>query len=220
MLENAPAQKTEEHTAEHQTATGSQASAARVQVARQRDKAFYNLPYFLLLNKMPGKQGIKCHKFDPKRYKFKLKKPLPPIQICDVPHLEGAPAQVVIATDKRTNKIVKARIEIPPNEMYASKKAKKRAVAHEIGHIIAKNLSAGDKKKYASTSGEDEFDEEAFAGDVATIATGGTYSGIGGPELEQRIKKSIDWMRTNIVQSDLPVNIRLTSKSKKRDIKY
>jgi len=169
---------------------------------------------------MPREQRIKCHKFDPKKYKFKVKKPLPPIQICDVPHLEGAPAQVIIATDRRTNKIVKARIEIPPSEMYASKEAKDRAIVHEIGHVIAKGLSARDKKKYASINLYDEFDEEAFAGEVATIATGGTYGGFGGPELEQGIKKSIDWMRANIVQSDLPVNIRLTSKSKKRDIKY
>ncbi len=171
---------------------------------------------------MPRSQGIKCRKFDPKKYKFKVKKPLPPIQICDVPHLEGAPAQVIIATDKRTNKIVEARIEIPPSEMYASKKAKNRVIAHEIGHIIAKNLSAKDKKKYSAVSRQGEFDEEAFAGEVARIATGGGYTIIGGPELEQRIKRTIDWMRANIVESDIPVTIGFVGKGFKvtRKIEY
>ena len=173
------------------------------------------------MKNMSRKQGVKCIKFDPKKYKFKIKKPLPPIQICDTPHLEGSPAQVIIATDRRTNKIIEARIEIPPSEMYASKRDKDRAIVHEIGHVIAKGLSARDKKKYASTWEEDEFDEEAFAGDVAKIATGETYSGFGGPKLEQRIKDSVDWMRANIIESSIPVTIRLRKKSKKtRTIKY
>ena len=152
-----------------------------------------------------GNPSVKCHKFDPKKYRFKIKKPLPPIQVCDVPHLEGMPAQVIIATDRRTKKVVEARIEIPPIEMYASKEERTRVILHEIGHVIAKGLSARERREYADISQEDDFEEKYFVRWFPVVAMGGTF--IGFEREERRMKEIIDWMRANIVQSDLPVTL-------------
>ncbi len=176
--------------------------------------------------KPDGNPSIKCRKFVSKKYKFKIKKPLPPIQICEVPHLEGAPAQIIIATDKRTNKIVEARIEIPPSEMYASEEAKTRAIVHEIGHVIAKGLSTSEKRKFAEIWGEidpedfeeDDFEEEKFAGVVSAIAMGGAF--VGFDRNERMYRETIDWVRANIVQSDLPVTIGFYGKGMKVTRKY
>ena len=132
----------------------------------------------------PVKEGQKYRQPEMKTYRVEksvslglnrnIRKRLPKIVVSQVQRKDiafGKDSQVKLYYDVRTKEPIKAIIEVPKD---TDAKTQRFVIAHEVGHLVAREFNEEEKYEYSKFGRSPSFTREDFANDFAIVVSGTT----------------------------------------------